>query len=428
MPEKPGSILVEGQGHNINMSDFLETYAYRNYREDRNLGLEVSQGQTLGLVGGDIFLRGGNLTSDGGRVELGSVQNGVVEITTDRTLSYDKNLEFGQIILSEASSIDISGNGRVEFQIQGEEINVQDNSLILGKILGDEDGGNSIIRASKSIKIGPTKPFEKIPVKIKIANFIQTFNKTMSFIFLNTYGKGDVGELRVKTESLTLQDGALIYTGTLGDGDAGNLTVSARDIEINGGGYLTGFFPTTLAEGNGGNLTVEVAESLTLQDGAFMSTATTSGDGNAGNLTVSARGIEMSGFVVVTTTTETTGNGGNLTVKAAESLTLQDGAIITTTTYGEGNAGNLTVSARDILSGYSTILSAETLGQGKGGNLTVKAAESLTLQDGAFISTKTSGDGDAGNLRLSARDIEIIGKSPDGEFLSSRLSAEATNG
>ena len=77
-------------------------------KEDRDPGLEVSQGQTLGLVGGDIFLRGGNLTSDGGRVELGSVQNGVVGITTDHTLSYDQSLEFGQILLSEESSIAVS--------------------------------------------------------------------------------------------------------------------------------------------------------------------------------------------------------------------------------------------------------------------------------------------------------------------------------
>ena len=149
LPEKPGSILVEGQGHNINVSNFILSIAssgidFERTVENRNRGLEVSQGKTLGLVGGDIFLRGGNLTSDGGRVELGSVQNGVVGITTDHTLSYDQSLEFGQILLSEESSIDVSGNGRVEFEIQGEEINVQDSSIILARMLGDEDGGNSI--------------------------------------------------------------------------------------------------------------------------------------------------------------------------------------------------------------------------------------------------------------------------------------------
>ena len=102
LPENPGSILVEGLGHNINMSEYLETIfegtlkGPRDGKEDRNLGLEVSQGQTLGLVGGDIFLRGGNLTSIGGRVELGSVHNGVVGIRKDQTLSYDPNRKFGQ--------------------------------------------------------------------------------------------------------------------------------------------------------------------------------------------------------------------------------------------------------------------------------------------------------------------------------------------
>ncbi|WP_052845818.1 filamentous hemagglutinin N-terminal domain-containing protein [Trichodesmium erythraeum] len=375
LPENPGSILVEGQGHNINFYLNPKDGIARLEKEDRNLGLEVSQGQTLGLVGGDIFLRGGNLTSIGGRVELGSVHNGVVGITKDQTLSYDPNLKFGQILISEESSIDVSGSGRVEFQIQGEEIKVRDASIIVGEIKGDEGGGASILKASKSIIIEGRIPFENnITSSFNVSLFSDkleagealNINKTNSAIILITYGKGNVGELTVETESLTLDPGAFISTTTLGQGNGGNLTVFAKDIEMNGGDFF------------GGLVSVSVDQ----------------------------------------------GNGGNLTVKAAESLTLQDGAIISTTTLSQGNAGNLTVSARDILIGYSTMLSAETLGQGNGGNLTVKAAESLTLQDGAFISTKTSGQGNAGNLIVSARDIEIIGKSPDGKSFSS-LTAEA---
>ncbi|MDE5120138.1 MAG: hypothetical protein O4965_08405, partial [Trichodesmium sp. St19_bin1] len=384
-------------------------------------------GQTLGLVGGDIFLRGGNLTSIGGRVELGSVHNGVVGIRKDQTLSYDPNLKFGQIQISSESSIDVSGNGRVEFQIQGEEIKVRDASIITGEIKGEgEKGGNSIIKASKSIKIeaGEGVPYELTqrsrnsptePSKFD-------FNKTNSAIILTTFGKRDVGELKVETESLTLQDGAFISTTTSGQGNAGNITVSSRDIEMNGGGFFTTFVSVTFAKGNAGNLTLKAAESLTLHD-AFISTGSFgSGQGNAGNLTVSANAIEINAVADrpagLSAQTDGKGKGGNLTLKAAESLTLQDdmdpgafGAVISTSTFGDGDAGNLTVSARDIEMSGASGLFAQTKGKGKGGNFTLKAAESLTLHNIAVISTSTFGDGDAGNLTVSARDIETSGES-----------------
>ena len=320
-------------------------------------------------------MRGGNLTSIGGRVELGSVHNGVVGITKDQTLSYDPNLKFGQILISEESSIDVSGRGRVEFQIQGEEIKVRDASIIVGEIKGDEGGGASILKASKSIIIEGRIPFENnITSSFNVSLFSDkleagealNINKTNSAIILITYGKGNVGELTVETESLTLDPGAFISTTTLGQGNGGNLTVFAKDIEMNGGDFFGGLVSASVNQGN----------------------------------------------------------GGNLTVKAAESLTLQGGAQISTSTVSQGHAGNLTVSARDILSGDSSGFTSETLGQGNGGNITVKAAESLTLQDGVWISTTTYGEGNAGNLTVFARDIEIIGKSPDGEYFSS-LTAEA---
>lgn len=43
-------------------------------------GLQVNSGETLALVGGEVWLEGGNLTAEGGRIELGSVGEGFVGI------------------------------------------------------------------------------------------------------------------------------------------------------------------------------------------------------------------------------------------------------------------------------------------------------------------------------------------------------------
>ena len=115
----------------------------------------------------------------------------------------------------------MSGNGRVEFQIQGEEIKVRDSSIIIGEILGDEDGGTSIIKASESIKVEATKPFENnIPLIITLGRSTFSFKNIPILIVLNTFGKGDVGDLTVEAESLTLQNGGLITTTTFGQGNA----------------------------------------------------------------------------------------------------------------------------------------------------------------------------------------------------------------
>ena len=51
------------------------------------VGLQVSSNQTLALLGGDVFLAGGNLTATGGRVEIGSVAaNGEVSLSSPAPL------------------------------------------------------------------------------------------------------------------------------------------------------------------------------------------------------------------------------------------------------------------------------------------------------------------------------------------------------
>ncbi|MEM1169208.1 MAG: filamentous hemagglutinin N-terminal domain-containing protein [Cyanobacteria bacterium P01_H01_bin.35] len=51
LPENAGSIQVEGRGHNLSLDP--ETFSY--VRDNRNVGLQVATGQTLALIGGDIF-------------------------------------------------------------------------------------------------------------------------------------------------------------------------------------------------------------------------------------------------------------------------------------------------------------------------------------------------------------------------------------
>ncbi|NEQ90041.1 MAG: filamentous hemagglutinin N-terminal domain-containing protein [Okeania sp. SIO2G4] len=498
LPENPGSIQVQGQGHNLTFDP--DTFSY--VRENRNIGLQVGVGETLALIGGDISLEGGNLTAEGGHIQLGSVQSGVVEVTNSSTLNYGEISVFRNIQLSQASSIDVSGAGAGDTQIQGRVIKVRDGSIILGKTLESEDGSTSIIRASDSIEVEGTTPDGQIIsgivaevapgatgrggnliVQTKslllrelgeirtttlgqgnggdltisatdvelIGTFADQFGRVTALnTFVEILGEGDGGNLRLQTKKLRVRDGAQIAVNTFGKGNGGDLIISADHVEIIGMSpddeSISGLFNGTVAFtettelGNGGNLILQT-KSLRVQDGAQINTSTGS-QGNAGDLIISATDIELIGTsennefpsgLFARVRDEVAGNGGNVRLQT-KNLRVQDGAQIATGTRGEGNAGNITISAQDIeLIGTfaneefpsGLIATVQEGALGNGGSITVNTKK-LRLQDGAQINARSRGGGDAGNITISTKNTEIIGKSPNGIWLSG-LTAEATD-
>ncbi|MBN8564843.1 MAG: hypothetical protein J0L70_30380, partial [Leptolyngbya sp. UWPOB_LEPTO1] len=105
------------------------------------------------------------------------------------------------------------------------------------------------------------------------------------------------------------------------------------------------------------------------------------------------------------------GKGGMLTVNAG-SLTVSNGAQLTSATFGRGDAGDVTLIVRDTATfdgvgsnRFSSIAGStvEQTGEGKGGMLTVNAG-SLTVSNGAQLTSATFGRGDAGDVTLTVRD------------------------
>lgn len=255
---------------------------------------------------------------------------------------------------------------------------------------------------------------------------------------------GNSGNIKISSPRIVLRDGTFIAAAVFGNGNAGELTVKAQEIDL-AGTSKNGDFVSALASlvqpgatGNAGNVNVET-ETLTVRDGALI-TADNRGQGEAGNLTVTAKNIEISGksavrFEVVSALSTivnqaTTDKGGNLTIQA-DSLVLRDGGFVITgvNNQGTGKGGDLRVIARKVEiigttpEGFNSKLSTYVLpgATGKAGNLTIET-DLLSLRQGGQVGTSTFGNGDAGNLTIIAKEVEIIGTSPNGEF-TSQLSA-----
>ncbi len=411
----PGNLTIKGPGHNYFEDPINEILI----RDNRPLGLQVPLGETLAFIGGNIFIEGGNLTVDDGRIELGSVGgNSQVNLMSTHPgwrLNYDNVSGFQDIYLSQASSLDVRGEQGGTIQIQGRQIQLSEASRIESRTLGKGGQAELIVKASESIEVRDTN-----------------FNQVASSLLSISEGIGQGGNITLETPQLMIRNGAEVGTATLGLGNAGNVNIITTDfIELtgvseDGNSAVLGAGSFLESRGNSGNIHIETGR-LILRDGASIGTAT-EGSGRAGDVTVRAsESVNLSGgSVIIAGSLGGTGEAGNITITTGQ-LTLRQGASIITVTQGNGNAGNITVRASETveLDGVSvdgetpSALTASALsGTGNAGDVTVETGQ-LIIRNGAQIRTATEDGGNAGDIRIIASEsVTLEGVSSDEEHLS----------
>ncbi|MGB3637195.1 MAG: filamentous hemagglutinin N-terminal domain-containing protein, partial [Rivularia sp. (in: cyanobacteria)] len=92
-------------------------------------GLRVKSGNTLALIAGEVSLNGGLVAANSGKVELGAVKEGLVNINlTTQGWNFDyKGLQnFGDIKLNSKALVDASDS----IQLQGRNIFIRDGSKV----------------------------------------------------------------------------------------------------------------------------------------------------------------------------------------------------------------------------------------------------------------------------------------------------------
>ena len=445
----PAPIQVQGPGNFLFIDDPNHFETVTAFRPP---GLQVAPGQTLALVGGDVTLEGGNLTAIDGRVETGAVRGpGVVSITPSPmgfTLGYDGINNFADVRLITESSIDVSGNGVGQVQVQGRQVVVTDASAILANTRGIGTGGQITVNASESLEVSgfrpfnPNEPFGPLPVTPPFISQLSTDVATGS--------PGTGGIIEVNAGALGLLDGGQLSADTFGSGIGGTINVNTGQIfatrvaleTVNG---ASGIFAEVRpgASGQGGTINIDTG-SLTLLEGAQIRTGTFA-SGDAGTLNIRAQNIEAvfgsqvgpSG-IFSSPQPGASGNGGTINIEA-QRLTLVNGASIGVNTFGEGDGGTLNVNAEQIellgaaFGNLTSTLAAnvEAGATGNGGTLILNTG-SLSLVDGGQIQNTTLSTGDAGNAQIMANIIEILGTTPtdipSGIFSNVEASAVANGG
>lgn len=362
------------------------------------VGLQVQQGKTLALVGGDITLEGGNLTAASGRIELGSVaSDSLVSLqSTDQgwVLGYQGVQKFQNIQLlqrtvdgfdiSFPSTVDVSGNGGGSIQVQANSIELTGNAVsLISQTTGNQDGKDITISTGKLIvqdgaqvltsTIGQRGKGGNLSIKASesvdlIGNSTTPDGIFSSGLFSSTFGGGRSGDITINTRVLRIQNGATISTESSGDfsisefkpatGNGGNLTVNASEsVEIKGKpktGNPSSIFASTLGSGNAGQVTIST-EKLILEDEAVINLSSQllkpsiyEGEvpnlGSAGDLTVNAGSILLDSKGKLTSDSES-GQGGNIALQVRDLLMMRRNSQISTNAGANGDGGKITIYA-----------------------------------------------------------------------------------
>ena len=354
---------------------------------EMNGKFQVSQNQTLSMIGGDIEIKGDSLlnhlstlSAPGGRINIASIgSNGKISIKENDLIV--EGQQYGEIKLYD-SLLNVSYDYGGDVFIKGRSIDFNNTYM---KTTTIEDGGFVLVSASENINF-ENSTIDSITYNGK-GNDINLESKNIyidnSNIVLDTLGKGDSGNLHINVNQLlSIKNGTDI-----------SLKTHSEDIEAGSGGYLNIYannismessLITTrvIGKGSGGNIRISVDNDIKLNNLARIELQTLGGHGS--DISINCNKFMMENLSFIALNTYGKESGGDINIKSNELTYLDKSAIVFETRDKNENAGN---------SGICTIDSKK-----------------IYIINGSQINGKTYGSGNGGDINLTASDlIEVYG-------------------
>lgn len=345
----PGPIQVQGPGH-----EFFYVVGSGVAPPPQ---LQVPAGETFALVGGELTMTGGLITAPGGRIEVGAVGAGQVQIQPQAQgwrFSYGEVQSFQEVQLSAQSLLNAGGTGALggalgevggSIQIQADDIGFSEFSLALVQGLTFADPERITVDAAGTLDI-------RDGVQIFLpdgALFLAT-----SGVLTENYGPDPGGVLQIRAEQLVMEEEGAISSVGLASGQGADIVVEASEsIQMRGSEFgQTTINAQAFGSEDTGSITVTTEELVLIDGGAIGSQ--TAGAGDSGDVTIVADSIQARGIVealefvgsALSAGTAGVGNGGDLFIET-DRLLLQDGGVVTASTFNAGSAGTVTIQATE---------------------------------------------------------------------------------
>jgi len=329
-------------------------------------------------------------------IDLGDNSNSQI---TARTTNQGNG---GNITLSAPDSITITGNGTLNAETSATgsagKVDVTTNLLTI-------DQGTSLTTTAKKDARPPANTEAPVPggsISLQ-ADQMNLFGKIT--VLSQTEGAAPAGTITLTPNDssdldINLRDNSIVSTASSGSGRGGSLTVSApRNLTISGQGRLTA---ETSGTGAAGDVSIR-AQQFTLQDGAEISTRTTgAGEGGQLQLDIGSGTTQLSNAKLIADSTQPDDTlAGNLSLQTGQ-LNLNN-SLIDVRNAGNDDGGNIDIRSNRaaILTNQSSIQTNAT-GNGNGGNIFIRTPflSAPVGENSDIIANAIAGSG--GNISIKA--------------------------
>jgi len=240
-----------------------------------------------------------------------------------------------------------------------------------------------------------------------------------------SFSKG--GTIQINgTENLLLDSGTLVQTTTTSQATTGGIHLASNHVTITGQSFLSS---ETLGLGGGGPITITGRESIALGSGSVISATSAPGSGvqsgPAGQIELDTQQLTITGGSIVRSQTFGTGLGGTITAQGiagpAQSIVINGpGSGIFTSTSGTGAGGDIHLSANSVTLRNGAQLTSSSTGAGNAGNIMINAGNQFTMTNASVTTEANQSSG--GAIKIST--------SPNGtvELTNSKISASVLDG
>lgn len=397
--------IVSFDGESQDIPGFLYGGAYSQVKSSGAEG----RGGSVNITTGSLFVTNGAVLT---AVTNGKGDAGDINIYARDTVSFAGEGSFDQKSSGAYTNVNGTSLGQGgSINITTGSLSVTDGAQLVASTFGQRDAGNINIYARDTISFAKQGP---------------DLSSSGAFSRVESGATGKGGSINITTGSLSVTAGAVLTTSTNGQGDAGNVNISARDtVSFIGEGSFdpelgfrqySGAFSSVKGNGigRGGNVNITTTGSLSLTQGAEFNTSTF-GHGDAGNVTIQVNGpISFNGkgsgpnffssgaFSEVDATNTTVSKGGDIKIRGTSSLSVTNGAQLSTSSGGRGNAGNIFVDVNSTLEAINGTISTSAV-QSTGGAINVTSRDIRLSRNSGIKTNVFSGAGNGGNITLTAR-------------------------
>jgi filamentous hemagglutinin family protein len=432
------------QAGNI-LIDVTDLFRLRSSSKVQNFVLRDATGTS-----GDIWITTGSLFMGEG-AELNTSLFGIGSSGNIQVEARDQvRLERSNIF----SSVNPSGNGSSgRVRIEADTVDLARQSAIITGTQGTaQRSGNIIIEATafslsnRSRANAANSGFGAAGnVVIRATDQVAIDGRSQIFSSHSGSSPNNSGEIRVRTQSLSIagkselnssnnstgdagnvelhigdrvsfDEGSRIFTSA-SDGVSGNVMIRANSLLITGRTELN---PSASNVGNSGNVVINLRDDFVLSGGSSIRTGVGEGaTGNGGDVRIDADSFELNGSDIGANALGS-GDAGAVSIILRGRFTAQSGRIITDTSNSAG--GGITIIANDIRSfGDSRIQTSVDNNQNIGGDILLRAS-SIALFDNSDV---ISSAGSAGRIRFDASAFLGENYQPDVPLSDDRVNIQA---